>query len=69
LGNYVTSHGSTMVKIDPAKDCAMTTNSKHILSVGLAAATLLAVLPFFAGSVLLLQPSFAQLAEWKEMST
>jgi hypothetical protein len=58
-----------MVKIDPAKDCAMTTNSKHILSVGLAAATLLAVLPFFAGSVLLLQPSFAQLAEWKEMST
>ena len=40
----------------------MTTNSKHILSVGLAAATLLAVLPFFAGSVLLLQPSLGQLA-------
>jgi hypothetical protein len=40
----------------------MTTKSKHILSVGLAAATLLAVLPFFAGSVLLLQPSLAQLA-------
>jgi hypothetical protein len=51
-----------MVKIDPAKDCAMTTNSKHILSVGLAAASLVAVLPFFAGSVLLLQPSFAALA-------
>jgi hypothetical protein len=40
----------------------MTTNSKHILSVGLAAATLVAVLPFFAGSLLLLLPSFAQLA-------
>jgi hypothetical protein len=40
----------------------MTTNSKHILSVGLAAATLIAVMPFFAGSVLLLQPSHAQLA-------
>jgi hypothetical protein len=40
----------------------MTAKSKHILSVGLAAATLLAVLPFFAGSVLLLQPSLAQLA-------
>jgi hypothetical protein len=40
----------------------MTTNSKYILSVGLAAATLIAVLPFFAGSVLLLQPSLAQLA-------
>jgi hypothetical protein len=38
------------------------TNSKHILAVGLAAASLVAVLPFFAGSVLLLQPSFAQLA-------
>jgi hypothetical protein len=38
------------------------TNSKHILVVGLAAATLLAVLPFFVGSVLLLQPSFAPLA-------
>jgi hypothetical protein len=51
-----------MVKIDPPKDCAMTTNSKQALSVGLAAATLLVVLPFFAGSVLVLQPSFAQLA-------
>ena len=40
----------------------MTAKSKHILSVGLAAATLLAVLPFFASSVLLLQPSLAQLA-------
>ena len=40
----------------------MTTNSKHILSVGLATATLIAVMPFFAGSVLLLQPSHAQLA-------
>jgi hypothetical protein len=38
------------------------TNSKHILAVGLAAASLIAVLPFFAGSVLLLQPSFAALA-------
>jgi hypothetical protein len=37
------------------------TNLKHVLSVGLAAATLLAVLPFFAGGVLLLQPSFAPL--------
>jgi hypothetical protein len=35
------------------------TNSKHILAVGLAAASLVAVLPFFAGSVLLLEPSFA----------
>jgi hypothetical protein len=37
-------------------------NSRHILAVGLAAATLVAVLPFFAGSVLVLQPSFAALA-------
>jgi hypothetical protein len=37
------------------------TNKKYVLSVGLAAATLLAVLPFFAGGVLLLQPSFAPL--------
>jgi hypothetical protein len=39
-----------MIKIDPTKDCAMTTtttSSKHILSVGLAAVTLIAVLPFF----------------------
>jgi hypothetical protein len=36
-------------------------NSKHVLAVGLAAATLIAVLPFFAGSVLLLQPSLASL--------
>jgi hypothetical protein len=40
----------------------MTTNSRSVLSVGLAAATLIAVLPFFADSVLLLQPSFARLA-------
>jgi hypothetical protein len=40
----------------------MRTNSKYILSVGLAAASLVAVLPFFAGSVLLLEPSFAALA-------
>lgn len=51
-----------MVKIDPTKDCAMTTNSKHILSVGLAAASLIAVLFFFAGSMLVLQPSLAVLA-------
>lgn len=37
------------------------TNLKHALSVGLAAATLLAVLPFFAGGVLLYQPSIAPL--------
>jgi hypothetical protein len=37
------------------------TNLKHVLSVGLAAATLLAVLPFFAGGVLLLQPALAPL--------
>jgi hypothetical protein len=39
-----------MIKIDPTKDCAMittTTSSKHILSVGVAAVTLIAVLPFF----------------------
>jgi hypothetical protein len=37
-----------MIKIDPTKDCAMTkTSSKHILSIALAAATLIAVLPFF----------------------
>ena len=40
----------------------MRTNSKHIVSVGLAATSLVAVLPFFAGSVLLLEPSFAALA-------
>jgi hypothetical protein len=37
-----------MIKIDPTKDYAMiTTSLKHILSVGLAAATLIAVVPFF----------------------
>jgi hypothetical protein len=38
-----------MIKIDPTKDCAMTTStsSKHVLSAGLAAVTLIAVLPFF----------------------
>ncbi len=40
----------------------MRTNSKHILSVGLAAASLVAVLPFFAGSLQLLEPSFAAVA-------
>ncbi|MEW6603287.1 MAG: hypothetical protein AB1351_01195 [Thermoproteota archaeon] len=35
------------------------TNLKHTLSVGLAAATLATVLPFFAGGFLLLQPGFA----------
>jgi hypothetical protein len=37
------------------------TSSKHILSVGLAVATLAVVLPFFAGGVLLYQPSLAPL--------
>jgi hypothetical protein len=37
------------------------TNLKHVLSVGLAAATLLAVLPFFAGGALLLLPGLAPL--------
>jgi hypothetical protein len=37
------------------------TNLKHILSVGLAAATLLAVLPFFVGGALLLLPGLAPL--------
>jgi hypothetical protein len=37
------------------------TNLKHVLSVGLAAATLVAVLPFFAGGVLLYQPLIAPL--------
>ncbi len=37
------------------------TNSKRILAVGLAAATLVLVLPFFAGGVLLLHPEFAPL--------
>lgn len=37
------------------------TNLKHVLSVGLAAATLVVVLPFFAGHVLLLQPALAPL--------
>jgi hypothetical protein len=37
------------------------TNSKHVLSVGLAAAALVAVLPFFAGGLLLLQPGIAPL--------
>jgi hypothetical protein len=35
------------------------TNSKHVLSVGLAAATLVVVLPFFAGGMQLLQPGIA----------
>jgi hypothetical protein len=37
------------------------TNLRHVLSVGLAAATLLAVLPFFAGGALLLLPGLAPL--------
>jgi hypothetical protein len=37
------------------------TNLKHVLSVGLAAATLLAVLPFFAGGALLLLQGLAPL--------
>lgn len=37
------------------------TNKKHILAIGLAAAALAAVFPFFAGGVLLLQPSLAPL--------
>jgi hypothetical protein len=37
------------------------TNSKHVLAVALAVATLVVVLPFFAGGVLLLQPSFTPL--------
>ena len=36
-------------------------NLKHVLSVGLAAAALVVVFPFFAGGVLLLQPSLAPL--------
>jgi hypothetical protein len=35
------------------------TNLKHVLSVALAAATLVAVLPFFIGEVLLLIPALA----------
>jgi hypothetical protein len=49
-----------MSKIDRAEDCAMT-NPKHVLSLGLAAATFLAVLPFFAGGVVLYLPSVAPL--------
>jgi hypothetical protein len=49
-----------MSKIDPAEVCAMT-NSKHVLAVGLAAASLVMVLPFFAGGVLVLQPQLAPL--------
>ena len=37
------------------------TNLKHVLSVGLAAATLLTVLPFFVGEVLLHVPALAPL--------
>ena len=36
-------------------------NPKRILSVGLAAATFMIVLPFFAGGVLILQPELAPL--------
>ena len=50
-----------MIKIDPVKDCSVTTNSKHTLSVALASATLLAVLPFFVGRVLLLLQGLAPL--------
>ena len=37
------------------------TNSKHVLAVGLAAASLVMVLPFFAGGALVLQPQLAPL--------
>lgn len=37
------------------------TNRKRVLAVGLAAASLALVVPFFAGGVLLLQPRFAPL--------
>jgi hypothetical protein len=48
-----------MSKIDRVEDCDMT-NLKHVMGVGLAAATLV-VVPFFAGGLLLLRPSFAPL--------
>lgn len=51
-----------MANIDRAEVCAMTSNKKkRIIAVGLAAAALAAVFPFFAGGVLLLQPSLAPL--------
>ena len=37
------------------------TNSKHVLAVGLAAASFALFLPFFAGGVLVLQPQLAPL--------
>ena len=37
------------------------TNLKSVLPVGLAAATLAAVFPFFAGGALLLLPTFTEL--------
>jgi hypothetical protein len=49
-----------MVKINRAVVCLMT-NKKHVLAIGLAVAALAAVFPFFAGGVLLLQPSLAPL--------
>lgn len=49
-----------MANIDRAEVCAMT-NKKRMIAVGLAAAALAAVFPFFAGGVLLLQPSLAPL--------
>ncbi len=36
LGNYVTCHGSTIIKIIHAEDSPMKTNSKVILAVGVA---------------------------------
>jgi hypothetical protein len=44
LGNYVTCHGSTMIKIDQSVVSAMKTNLKLVLAVGLAAATLAMIL-------------------------
>jgi hypothetical protein len=53
-GNYVTCQGLTMYKIDGVEDCAMT-NSKLVLAVGLAAATLALVLINVIGGPALLR--------------
>jgi hypothetical protein len=49
-----------MTKMDRLEDCVMT-NRKYVLSIGLAAGTLLAVLPFFVGGALLLVPALSSL--------
>ena len=62
LGNYVTSHGSTMVKIVRAEVSPMKTNSKLALPVGAAAAALASILTIVLGGPAVLQTAGGEIS-------